>query len=119
MAKYGEGVISVYDMPHDEEFEHKTLSGRTVTVGGRTIPVAREVDVCVIGGGPGGTAAAVSAARTGAKTLLIERYGHLGGMATGGLVNIIPNLADIEGRQWIGGFCQELITRLKDRGAAD
>ena len=119
MAKYGEGVISVYDMPHDEEFEHKTLSGRTVTVGGRTIPVAREVDVCVIGGGPGGTAAAVSAARTGAKTLLIERYGHLGGMATGGLVNIIPNLADIEGRQWIGGFCQELITRLKDRGSAD
>ncbi len=119
MAKYGEGVISVYDMPHDEEFEHKTLSGRTVTVGGRTIPVGREVDVCVVGGGPGGTAAAVAAARTGAKTLLVERYGHLGGMATGGLVNIIPNLADIDGRQWIGGFCQELIARLKGRGAAD
>ena len=112
-------MISVYDMPHDEEFEHKTLSGRTVTVGGRVVPVAREVDVCVVGGGPGGTAAAVSAARTGAKTLLVERYGHLGGMATGGLVNIIPNLADIDGRQWIGGFCQELISRLKGRGAAD
>ena len=60
MAKYGEGVISVYDMPHDEEFEHRTLSGRTVTVGGRAIPVVREVDVCVVGGGPGGTAAAVA-----------------------------------------------------------
>ena len=119
MAKYGEGVISIYDMPHDEEFEHKTMQGRTVTVDGRTIPVTREVDVCVVGGGPGGTAAAIAAARMGAKTLLIERYGHLGGMATGGLVNIIPNLADIEGQQWIGGFCQELITRLKERGAAD
>ena len=119
MAKYGEGVISVYDAPHDGEFEHKNLTGRTVTVGGRTIPLVRETDVVVIGGGPGGTSAAVAAARAGARVLLLERYGHLGGMATGGLVNIIPNLGDIEGKQWIGGFCQELIDRLKARGAAD
>jgi phytoene dehydrogenase-like protein len=60
----------------------------------------------------------VAAARGGAKTLLLERYGHLGGMSTGGLVNIIPNLGDIYGRQHIGGFCQELIDRLAARGAA-
>ena len=60
----------------------------------------------------------MSAARSGAGTILIERYGHLGGMSTGGLVNIIPNLSDIYGEQLIGGFCQEVIDRLAARGAA-
>jgi hypothetical protein len=82
------------------------------------VKVIREVDVIVVGGGPGGIAAAVSAARGGAETILLERYGHLGGMATGGLVNIIPNLGDIYGEQHIGGFCQEVIDRLAARGAA-
>ena len=44
-------------------------------------------DVIVAGGGPAGVSAAVSAARMGAKTALIERYGILGGMLTSGLVN--------------------------------
>lgn len=117
MAKYGKGVYSTYDMPHT--FEHKNLQGRSFSEAAREIPVIREADVIVVGGGPGGAAAAITAARNGARTVLLERYGHLGGMATGGLVNIIPNLADTYGKQWIGGFCQELITRLKNRGAAD
>ncbi|MCF0120718.1 MAG: FAD-dependent oxidoreductase [Oscillospiraceae bacterium] len=104
-------------MPHS--FESRYLKdGRTVTEAQREIEVIREADVVVVGGGPGGTAAAITAARGGAKTILIERYGHLGGMATGGLVNIIPNLADIYGEQCIGGFCQELIDRLAARKAA-
>ena len=120
MAKYGAGVYSVYDMPHDDEIpRHGIAPGRTVTEVQRETPVIRDVDVIVVGGGPGGTAAAVTAARNGAKTVLLERYGHLGGMATGGLVNIIPNLSDIYGRQWLGGFCQEFIDRMADRGAAD
>ncbi|MHB8105553.1 MAG: FAD-dependent oxidoreductase, partial [Dehalococcoidales bacterium] len=61
---------------------------KTVREPARDIKVWREADVVVVGGGPGGIAAAISAARNGAKTVLIERYGHLGGMATGGLVNI-------------------------------
>ena len=117
MLKYGKGVHSVYDMPHS--FQHKNLGGVTITEAQREVSVIRDTDVIVVGGGPGGTAAAVTAARNGARTVLLERYGHLGGMATGGLVNIIPNLADIYGHQWIGGFCQEFITRLKKRGAAD
>ncbi len=117
MAKYGEGVYSTYDQPHT--FRRLNLSGITVTEAERQVPVIRDADVIVVGGGPGGTAAAITAARNGARTVLLERYGHLGGMATGGLVNIIPNLADIYGHQWIGGFCQEFITRLKARGAAD
>ena len=103
---------------------------KTYTEPSRKLKVIREVDVVVVGGGPGGIGAAVSAARSGAKTVLIERYGHLGGMATGGLVNIIPNLADINGKQHIYGITQEMLDRLdkhggtsypplKDRGTAD
>ncbi len=89
---------------------------KTIKEPAREINVVREVDVIVVGGGPGGIASAISAARSGAKTVLIERYGHLGGMATGGLVNIIPNLSDISGKQQIFGLNQELIDRLDVRG---
>jgi len=84
----------------------------------REIEVCREADVVVVGGGPGGIASALAAARAGASTVLVERYGHLGGMSTGGLVAIIPNLSTIQGEQLIGGICQELIDRMDARGAA-
>ena len=44
------------------------------------IPVLAECDVLVVGGGPAGIAAAVGAARTGVKTIVVERYGCLGGI---------------------------------------
>ncbi|SHI18732.1 FAD dependent oxidoreductase [Sporobacter termitidis DSM 10068] len=117
MAQYGAEVYHNYDMPH--QFEKKGIAkAKTMTEAQRETKIIRETDVIVVGGGPGGIAAAVSAARGGAKTILIERYGHLGGMSTGGLVNIIPNLSDIYGTQHIGGFCQEVIDRLAARGAA-
>ena len=73
-------------------------------------------DVIVAGGGPGGLAAAVSAARNGADTLLVERYGFLGGMATAGLVN--PFMTYWAGEeQIIGGVLQEVIDRLTALGA--
>jgi len=84
----------------------------------REIQVFRDVDVVVVGGGPGGVGAAISAARSGARTILLERYGHLGGMASGGLINILPNLSDISGRQHIFGLNQEIISRMAERGAA-
>ncbi len=56
------------------------------------LPLLDEVDVIVAGGGPGGLGAAVMAARCGAKTLLVERYGFLGGMAVSGEVHpFMPN----------------------------
>lgn len=61
-------------------------------------------------------ASAVAAARNGTDTVLIERYGHLGGLASGGLVNIFPNLSTISGEQQIYGLNQELLDRLDARG---
>jgi hypothetical protein len=94
-------------------------SGKTIREAARETRVCREADVVVVGGGPGGIGAAVAAARSGADTVLIERYGHLGGMSTGGLVTIIPNLSDLNGKQQIAGICQEWVDRLDLREAAD
>lgn len=58
----------------------------------REIPVVADCDVLVVGGGPGGLGAAVMAARSGAKTVLAERFGTLGGMASVGEVHpFMPN----------------------------
>ena len=77
----------------------------------REIPVAAEVDVAVVGGGPSGLTAAILAARQGARVLLIERYGYLGGMATGGLVITIPT------EDGFGPFMLEIIDRLRREDA--
>jgi hypothetical protein len=90
---------------------------RTIPEPNKTVNVVRECDVVVVGGGPGGIGAAVAAARIGADTVLIERYGHLGGMSTGGLVTIIPCLSDFSGVMQIGGINQEWIERLSAREA--
>ncbi len=110
----------------DQEFPHliwrDTMkaqnSARTISEPARDIRVFREADVVVVGGGPGGIGSAIAAARAGAKTILIERYGHLGGMASGGLINILPNLSDISGKQRLFGLNQEIIDRMEARGAA-
>jgi hypothetical protein len=73
-------------------------------------------DVLVCGGGPGGLAAAVSAARLGADILLVERYGFLGGMATAGLVNPFMQYATTE-EQIINGIFQEILDRLSKKHA--
>ena len=77
------------------------------------IPVYAEADVLVVGGGPAGLCAAVSAARCGAKTVLMERYGYLGGMATGGFVLLLDCLCDGKGNLVIKGQVEEIIERLR------
>src|SRR3546814_17768759 len=69
----------------------------------RSVPVVGTYDVVVCGGGPAGLIAAVAAARGGAKTLLIERYGFLGGMSTSALVTPISEFRHF-GKQHIGGI---------------
>jgi hypothetical protein len=80
----------------------------------REVPFRDRVDVAVIGGGPAGTAAAAAAARAGADVLLVERYGHLGGLATGGLVIWIDRMTDWSGRQVITGIANDLLDNLWD-----
>lgn len=85
---------------------------------GRDIPVYRECDVLVVGGGPSGTAAAAAAAAAGADVVLLERYNHLGGLSTGGLVIWIDRMTDWEGRLVIRGFAEELFDRLPPEAVA-
>ena len=88
----------------------------------REIPIVDKTDVLVVGGGPGGVAAAIAASRTGASTILVERYNHLGGLWTGGLV--LPLLSthglDKKNKQIkaIYGIGDEIALRLKDLGMA-
>lgn len=77
----------------------------------RRTPVAADVDVLVVGGGPTGVGAALAAAREGARTLLIERHGMLGGVWTAGILN---PFFDFHRKGWI---VAELIERLKAAGA--
>lgn len=65
---------------------------RYITEAARKTPVVEDIDILVCGGGVAGVAAAIAAARNGAEVLLIERYGFLGGLATGGLVITTPPL---------------------------
>jgi hypothetical protein len=84
------------------------------------MPILASTDVVVVGGGPAGVAAAIAASRGGAETYLIERYNHLGGLWTGGLVLPLlsthgksPSGSQIQVIQGIGG---EMAKRLADLG---
>ncbi|HEU0073177.1 MAG TPA: FAD-dependent oxidoreductase, partial [Dehalococcoidia bacterium] len=72
-------------------------SGETIREPQRDIAVYGHCDVLVVGGGPAGFCAAVAAAREGADVVLLERFGYLGGLATGGLVFWIDRMTDWEG----------------------
>ena len=82
----------------------------------RDIPVLEEVDVVVAGGGLTGVIAAISAARNGAKTLLVESNGFLGGIAALGIP--IQGFHDDSNKQIVGGIPWEFIERLIKEGAS-
>jgi len=104
---YTQSVFKVEREPREPRKQ-----GGIVTRPAEDVPVFDEVDVLVIGGGPAGTAAATSAARLGARTMLVERYNHLGGLATGGLVIWIDRMTDWDGNLILRGFCEEVLDRL-------
>ena len=106
------GAISLSTAP-------AVMTGNAVIEPARKITVCDESDVVVVGGGPGGISAAVASARSGAKTILVERYGCLGGMATGGLVTAFPNMCNDEGIVLIKGLNEEMMQRLRDRNACN
>ena len=78
----------------------------------RALPVVAAPDVLVVGGGPAGIGAAIASARSGARTLLVERYGFIGGNLTIAMVNPMFTFHDRKGRQVIRGIAGELVDRL-------
>ncbi len=82
-----------------------------------SVTPAGNYDVIVCGGGPAGFIAATAAARQGAKTALIEKYGFLGGMATAGFVTPLSVFA-FKGDLVIGGIPWDFVKRLEAMGGA-
>lgn len=81
------------------------------------LPVRSRHDVVVVGAGPAGIGAAVTAARQGRKTLLVEKYGYPGGVGTYACNTIFFRFGEY-GRQLVSGLAEEVIRRMDARGAA-
>jgi hypothetical protein len=84
----------------------------------RELRVREEVDVLVVGGGSAGWHAAVAAARSGAKTLLVERHGTLGGTVTNAMVQPFMTYHDPFGEPVVAGIWQEMIERMVGLGGS-
>jgi hypothetical protein len=87
----------------------------------RATPVVRRPDVLVVGGGAAGIAAATAAARAGASTLLVERYGFLGGTLTAVTLGTLCGGYAVGSHgtiKLVGGICDEIVERLMRAGAA-
>jgi hypothetical protein len=85
----------------------------------RQVPVLDGGDVLVVGAGPAGLAAAIAAARNGASTTLVERFGFLGGNLTAGLVGPCMTSYSLDGQQQlIKGIFEEFVIRMEQLGGA-
>jgi 2-polyprenyl-6-methoxyphenol hydroxylase-like FAD-dependent oxidoreductase len=89
----------------------------TITEPARDVPVVADTDVLVVGGGPAGICAALAAARRGVRVVLAERYPHLGGLASGGEVIVLDDMAD-QHHKTVAGLSDEIVSRLEALGAA-
>jgi hypothetical protein len=95
------------------------LPPKTIEEPARRVPLYGEYEVAVLGGGPAGIAASVAAARAGRRTLLIERYGFLGGMGTAaGVTNFCGLHANVYGEMHrvVQGIASDLLDRIDRLG---
>lgn len=93
-------------------FDFDRRSGSTIAEPECNTRIYDEVDVIVVGGGPAGVGAALAAARSGATTLLVERYGCFGGIWTAGLLNPYFDASEK------GGIPAEIIERLRQHNGS-
>jgi glycine/D-amino acid oxidase-like deaminating enzyme len=82
------------------------------------LPQLDDVDVLVVGAGSAGSTAAIAAARTGARTMLVERYGYMGGTSTGVLDTFYGFYTPGISRKVVGGIPELVVEELMARGAA-
>jgi hypothetical protein len=81
------------------------------------VPVVAKSDVVVVGGGSAGVTAAVSAARNGCSVTVLERYHHLGGMASGGMVLVLDDMVNNQ-EITVAGIVDEFVQRMRKEGMA-
>jgi hypothetical protein len=89
-----------------------------VTSQSQQIPVVAKSDVVVVGAGPAGLSAAISAARNGCSVTLIERYHHLGGMASGGMVLVLDDMVNNGNEVVTTGVVSEFVDRMARQDGA-
>src|SRR5262245_66423526 len=95
------------------------IKGQFINAPARSIPVHGDYEVVVLGGGPAGIAAAASAAAQGRKTILVERYGFLGGAGTAsGVTTFCGLFANVHGdiRKIVHGVADDLLARIDRLG---
>lgn len=94
---------------------YRVENARNIVIQSETkIPVVKKVDVLVAGGGTSGAVVAIAAARIGVHTMVIEKYGFLGGMLTAGYMTDLS--AFYAGMKTVGGITQEIVDRLEHIG---
>ena len=113
-------VDNIYSLCYNELDIKKNNTGENMTekfiTYSKKLPVKKEYDVIVCGGGVAGVAAAISAANNGCSTLLLEKSNILGGLGTLGLINLFVPMCNGRGKQIIFGLAEKLLRKSAELG---